>query len=500
MKIMKQNKNWLILIGILAVALIIRIWNSGAIALWHDEAFSALLIQMPLREMMQRIALDVHPPLYYLLLRVWSSTFGVGLDSLRGFSVFFGFLSVPMLYMLVKSLTKNKNLALSASALLAVNAFHIQYSLEARMYTLGTFLILLSTWVMLQAVRSNRWKWWIALGILTAAAAYNHYFMFFSIAAQGLFLTIWWLKNRIKKSFVGWRWVASFVLAFVLYIPWLKTFWRQFSQVQDSFWIPPTSIGAVGSTVWKILLGGFTWADKNTLIASAVVMVILLLWYLLKRGKNLNGWILPVMGFTPFILALLFSLKTSLFLDRYFIFASVFMTATFALALYSDRHKKVSASIIGIIMIISVVTYTSAWQELEVKNKPGMDGASNYLTANAARHEKVVVSSTFIYFTHRYYNMLQGEKISDPKLYLGGISETNQLPHFSGTALLENKDFIGDLSTFALRGETTWLLWTTGFGGSKPEVPSNWSQLDEQKFPDVFSHKGDIFVTQYQIE
>jgi len=492
---MKLQKNTLILWGILALALLVRLWHSTTIALWHDEAFSALLIQMPFPEMMRRIALDVHPPLYYWLLRLWSGALGVELWSLRGFSVFFGFLSVPMLYALVKAITKKANFALAASALLAVNPFHIQYSLEARMYTLGTFLILLSTWVMYRAIKTNEWRWWVSFGILTAAAAYNHYFMFFSLLSQGLFLIVWWFKNR---SEFGFRWAAAYILAVGLYSPWLAAFWKQFTQVQENFWIPPTTIGAIGDAIWKILLGGFASAEKNILIVSAIFLAVILLVYLFRFGKNPENWLLPAMGFFPFILATLFSLKTSLFLDRYFIFASVFITATIALALFSTKHRKLGASLIIIVMLASIVQYASAWQSLDADRRPGMAAASRYLTENANPEEKVAVSSTFIYFTHRYYNMLQGEQISEPKLYLQGISEIRQLPHFSGTALLENKDLLGNLAQFAERGETVWLLWTTGFGGSKPEAPDSWSQTGEQKFPDVFQHKGDIFVTRFR--
>ena len=99
-----MNIKKLLLPLILLTALLVRLWQFTAIALWHDEAFSALLIRMPFAEMMQRIALDVHPPFYYWLLRAWAYLFGEALWSLRGFSVFFGVATVLMIYVFVKSL------------------------------------------------------------------------------------------------------------------------------------------------------------------------------------------------------------------------------------------------------------------------------------------------------------------------------------------------------------------------------------------------------------
>src|SRR5690348_1185553 len=91
---------WLSLIGLVAAAL--RFYHAAAITLWHDEAFSALYLHYSWHEMFYRITLDVHPPLYYVLLRWWNYLFGWGLLSLRGFSILFGLLAVWAGYLFVK--------------------------------------------------------------------------------------------------------------------------------------------------------------------------------------------------------------------------------------------------------------------------------------------------------------------------------------------------------------------------------------------------------------
>lgn len=513
---------------ILLVALLMRVWNFTTLAIWHDEAFSALLIRMPFDEMMRRIALDVHPPFYYWLLDVWANIFGHSLASLRGFSVLFGVATVFMLYVLIKKITQSQRLSLAAAALLAVNPFHIQYSLEARMYTLGTFLVVASTWVLLKALETNKWKWWLPYALLTTASALNHYFMFFSIAAQGLFVLVWWVKNygkdflrlRLRQAGHAWRWLGAYVLAAVLYIPWLPTFWKQFSQVQESYWIPKMDIWSVPLTIWKILLGGFQWAPQNVLIITAIIFLALLLIYFYKY-RGMNYLFIGMMAIIPFVLAILVSLKTALFLDRYFIFAAMFITTILAASLLSIRYKKIGLGLLVAMLVGSVISYADGLKTIDAKNRPGMTAASQYIFDHypircpqnvASAPEKVIVSSTFIYFSYQYYYELYFDQIRgaslacemkitpEPILYLQGITHVNQLPHFSGTALLEDHDFVGNLSAFAKKGETVMLLWTTGFGGNKPEVPSNWQEMDEQKFPDVFNHRGEIFVTKYLIK
>src|SRR3989338_4902362 len=74
-----NNLRIMLIIPILIISALSLFYNNTALALWHDEAFSALYIRYPWGEMMHRIGLDVHPPLYYWVLRVWS--YGAG-DSL----------------------------------------------------------------------------------------------------------------------------------------------------------------------------------------------------------------------------------------------------------------------------------------------------------------------------------------------------------------------------------------------------------------------------------
>ena len=315
-----MNIKKLLLPLILLTALLVRLWQFTAIALWHDEAFSALLIRMPFAEMMQRIALDVHPPFYYWLLRAWAYLFGEALWSLRGFSVFFGVATVLMIYVFVKSLfgAKAEKLALAAAALLAVNPFHIQYSLEARMYTLGTFLIVLSSWLLVKALKTNQWRWWLFFALLTAAEALTHYFLLFSIAGQGLFILIFWLK-KYRPLFGGQnlRWLWSLAIAGLLYLPWLPTFWKQFNQVQESYWIPKMDIWSVPTAVWKILIGGWEGAPERNLILASLALLLLLAAYIWRQRSLLPS--LPVfLSLVPFVLAVLVSLKTALFLYRYF--------------------------------------------------------------------------------------------------------------------------------------------------------------------------------------
>ena len=195
--------------------------------------------------------------------------------------------------------------------------------------------------------------------------------------------------------------------------------------------------------------------------------------------------------------------------------------------LNSIKKKIWQYSLAGILIIGSFLLFAKGWQNTSPAGKPGMAGAAKYLFANIAPEDKVYVNSSFIFFTYKYYayrnlypngypsNFNPSEMIQEhnvfadtriypeymtPLLYTPGLTNLSDIPHFSGTALLTETDTLNDFNNNLRRGETIWLVWTTGFGSGKPEMPKNWTQIDEKEFQDVFDYRGKITVTKYKIQ
>ena len=489
------------LILILLLAVILRFYNNTAVALWHDEAFSALYIKYPWGEMMHRIILDVHPPLYYFILRFWSYVFGSGLLSLRALSIIFGVLTVWMGYKLIWQAFKNRTWALFAALFLAINPFQIQYALEARMYTLGTFLLLLSSWLLLRALEQNKFKDWVFYGITVAACLYTHYYLAFSIIAQGLYLLYHLIKNRqfdfadLKNSRL-YRAAAAIILSSLLYIPWLSAFNEQRSRVQQSFWIPPMDRWSIPGTIWKMVFGG-TGINRPTLFVATIVAILILI-YFIRKIKMQEKWLLVLGLVIPFLAAIALSYQTAIYLDRYFVFASMFLAMILGISILQIEKLKLRKGLAWIAVLVTIFVFYKNWTELDVKafgqpvKKPGMSAAAEYINERAGKNDKIYVGSSFVYFTFKYYNQT-GIK---PLLYSTGPIES--IPHFSGTAILTNEDLVLDFNQ-AEPNDNVWLLWTTGFGGSKPVVPGNWQVVEEVGFEDAPGFKGWIVITRYHV-
>jgi uncharacterized membrane protein len=492
------------LLFILIVATVLRLYNLTAISLWHDEAFSALLVKYNLSEMMYRIALDVHPPFYYLVLRCWDLFFGNSLFSIRMFSVFFGVLIVLGTYLLVKEIFKNNRLALFACLIVAVNPFQIQYASEARMYTLGTFLIIFSSYFLLKAISSirssyemgNKKVYWFLYILFASAAIYTHYYIFFSIFAQAIFVLYIILRESkfnifafIKNKIFHYSILAYFLIA-LLYLPWLRTFLKQTGQVQENYWIPAMNFWSIPNTFWKMTAGLSVDSSKFGYILIILMIIIsAVIIFVLKEKKQPAKWLIFFSLIIPFVIASIVSLKTSVYLDRYFIFVSAFYLIFIALGIFLIKNKFIKAIIAAAIILGCLYGFIYSWNSLDIKNKLGMAGAAAYLNQEAIPEDKIFVGSSFVYFTFRYYNQTS----VSPKLYAPG-----ELSHFSGTALLSEKDIIKNFQE-AEKGEIIWLINTTGFGNFQPEIPPDWIKLEEKSFQDAYDYRGWIIVSKYKI-
>ncbi|MBI4363368.1 MAG: glycosyltransferase family 39 protein, partial [Candidatus Doudnabacteria bacterium] len=469
---------------ILIVGAALRFYHNTSIALWHDEAFSALYLKYSWAEMMHRIALDVHPPLYYIILRLYAYVFGDGLFSLRLLSIIFGLLTIYAGYLLVKKIWNNENWALLSALALALNPFQIQYSLEARMYTMGTFLALISCYLLVKALKTNQKKHWILYAVAVAAAVYTHYYLVFTVAAQGLYVVYLMIKERKLK----WPAISAYALSVVLYLPWLKTFLVQLTRVQEAYWIPAMDRWSIPGTVWKMVFGGAGEA-RGILILTTLIALAVIVYFL--KSTNINEkWLIVLSLVVPFAAAVLLSLKTAIYLDRYFVFASLFFSILIVIAFLQIKNYPARKTLLVLFFALSLIWFFKNWQNLNLG--PGMAGASQQIKENAQNTDKIYVGSSFVYFTFKYYNQTDIK----PLLYSSGTLES--IPHFSGTALLNNDDLILDFKPTP-KGSQVWLIWTTGFGGNKPVVPGNWSLVEEKVFNDTPDFKGQIFVDQYHV-
>src|SRR5438552_1716492 len=175
----------------------LRFWHLGARSLWVDEGATAVIARLDwwnfLRLLWRR---EANMSFYYLLMRGWIHL-GHGEAWLRALSATFGVLAIPAIYFLGRALW-GRSAGLVAALLLALNAYHIRYSQEARSYSLAVLLVILSFYFLIQLIQQSpgraRWKY----SAFSALAVYSHFYAALILLAQAV--TVLKLVNLSDES------------------------------------------------------------------------------------------------------------------------------------------------------------------------------------------------------------------------------------------------------------------------------------------------------------
>jgi hypothetical protein len=354
---MSWRRLWPAAVFVLLLAAFLRFHLLEAQSFWNDEGNSARLSERSFPAILEGTASDVHPPLYYLLLRGWRELAGETEFGLRSLSAYAGVVTVAVVVALVgqgsrgagkkggkeegeigntrgvlnSSLVPQHSSLVVAGLLATVSPVLVYYSQETRMYALLALVAGLSTWVLLVwlgAARSSR-VWAMAYLVLVAAGLYIHYFFPAVIAAQGAVVVLWRPDPQLATAQAADRharnrllvWFGLATAAAVLYLPWLPIFIRQISgrggapvslvnfAAQSTRWLvlgstvdPNQAIWAVSAAVALVILGVALGGRRSLpfLLLAAIPLVIMFL-----VGATDPAFFKFMLVVVPFLLALM---------------------------------------------------------------------------------------------------------------------------------------------------------------------------------------------------
>ena len=230
--------------AILLAAFALRIGLLGDQNVWWDEGLAIWAVRQGWARMTLWTASDVHPPLYFWLLKAWVGLGGEGEFAARFISLICGVVTVATLYPLAKALL-GRRVALLATLLLAFSRFHVWWSQEMRMYIVATLWGVWSLYMLVRWFAAEGWysvprsvrDWWpastqmrpqrptlqAALYVLTTVAGLYSLYLFVTILLiENLFFLFLLLRQDSavrRRSLV--RWVLAQVAILALFAPWL---------------------------------------------------------------------------------------------------------------------------------------------------------------------------------------------------------------------------------------------------------------------------------------
>jgi uncharacterized membrane protein len=244
-------------IGCLVLGIGLRVWALDRPVVWHDEVLTAiessgysldaikakdftgqLVSPATLTAYLQPtgqpwsatltsvMSTPEHPPLYYLLTRLWLDGWGGGPIALRSLAVLFGVLLIPAVAWLAWELSQSAVVVWWAIALVSLSPFHVLYAREAREYSLWAVLVAAAGAALLRALRlhdrahtwGDRLRAWWPYGLTLALGFYTSFLMAYVAIGHGLYGL---LLDRGRLGGRTWAIGLSGLAATAAFGPWL---------------------------------------------------------------------------------------------------------------------------------------------------------------------------------------------------------------------------------------------------------------------------------------
>jgi hypothetical protein len=315
-------------------------------------------------------ASDVHPPLYYLVCRVFYLLFPEE-TSIRAVSLVFGGLSLPLIFAIGRILG-GVRVGLFVLTLLVFHPFHIHYSIEGRNYMTGIFfasLYLLGATLFITAEEADRKaiRWGSALYFLGALlAVYTHNLLVLAVFATGS-ATILTYAARRRWRMMFWSAALNIGVA-VCYIPWMFVTLQQAVDMKEALnWMAHPFASGLWEIFYHFLLTGSHQSADIIVFSPVQILMLLLLGgvslALWSRRKGIGIRAATIVIFISLLLPLMLEFVIShykvriFYPGRYSILQLPPYMLLIALAIESLRWRWIRLTIFGLLMSCYVYSY-----------------------------------------------------------------------------------------------------------------------------------------------
>lgn len=248
------------LLVLLALSFLLR-YTAIHARYWIDEGLSVGIAGHPLSGIPGLLRQDGSPPLYYLLLGVWTRLVGDGEARTHALSLGFALLTIPCGFALARALFSERA-AWFTAVIAALIPFLSYYAQETRMYSLMVLLSMLAGGTFAMVFIQGRRRWLPAFALSGAALIYTHNWGLFLMAGSFLAL-LPLLRTRtvsLRDVLIGYGAIV------VLYLPWVPTLLYQAAHTGAPWSTAPNIMdlpaalgdvfGGAGPGVAILLVGG----------------------------------------------------------------------------------------------------------------------------------------------------------------------------------------------------------------------------------------------------
>lgn len=358
----RLERNWLkifIVMTVLCALLSLLIVNGQNI--WSDEAYSMRYAQLDWMEIWDITALDVHPPLYYWMLKAFMAVAGSGIYQAKLFSVIAHILTLAFCGWQLRKLFGSR-LSLCFMALYILFPFSFGYVEEIRMYSWSAFFTSVCAIYAYKAFQKSSVLNWAMLALSTLAASYTHYFALVSVGIINFALMVGIIRHHRSMKWVL-PFIISLVLIFACYLPWLGEFIAQLVyKAENEYWIEPVTLRVIASWVASYLSAGNA---MSALIVAFISLLLLLnlVFRVKEKPLTLALLALAVPVGTAFVGLAASIIVRPVFVIRYLVPATPCFVFFLALAITNLDDKALRWSALSVLIAFYITNWFKVFDE-----------------------------------------------------------------------------------------------------------------------------------------
>lgn len=375
--------------GLMLLAFVVRLWHLNSTDIAGDEAFSVLVAQQDIGNIVRFLNTGNNPPLFELLLHVWMRVVGHTDFALRLLPAILSGLTVIPVFLIGVRISGTRT-GIMAASLMTLSWQHVRFSHEVRAYALLVLLTATALLLLLQCMqRPLLWRNWLFLCVCNLALLYTHYLAVFAVGAQALTALV--LMDKEGRA----RLLVMLLAVGILFAPGLYVLMTRSLQVTgQGTWVPSTDVrqlyGAINlmlnSKVTTLLLimtvaigsglslGKWSLKEWHTEVSANPAGKLVLMWWALTYG----GLFVVSVAVLP------------LFIDRYLLFTSVGLYVAMAWAV-DMAWKRTSFSWAGATLVAGAALLTT---DTAPSNHRNVASAVNAVRLRHTESSSVVVAPT----------------------------------------------------------------------------------------------------------
>jgi hypothetical protein len=315
-------------------------------------------------------------------------------------------------------------------------------------------------WPSIQSIETD--LAWIAFIVFSAGTLLSHNTAVLFPLATNIFVLGLMLFQRFRPSGSSstfqapsfWNWVMAQLGIFLLWSPWIFTFFQQVSRVDQDFWLPrPTAATLIQA--FRSFLNDSALVQVNQVVLIWILYALVLCLGLVYFRKKFSHFLfLAALVAIPFLGELVVSIRRPIFYDKTLIWTTVPLLLLLAAGIIQLRFRLLMIVVLGILVTINLF---SASDYYRFTQKEDWSKPAGFVANFIQKDDLILFNASWVQIPFDYYfkpyerqYLLQVEKHGVPvDMFDSGVLEPKM-----------TESDIPRLQSLVSGHKTVWLIYS----------------------------------------